>query len=208
MTLPPSLVASIAFCTRWPITCSSRSSCAAAVTPVRGPCSIGAIERSLWRHRHVRTTASRSTGRAFSTGVAPVRNCNISLFMRSDDILDCRQHVTLKFRVVAMPLGVAQHQRELRDQVLQIVHDKGGHAIEGFEFARFQQRFGGAKLTEIARRLPARGLEQIAHFPVDFDLRARRRQHNESEQAGTRRQRNDQPRVADRRKPCWQFQVG
>ena len=43
-----------------------------------------------------------------------------------------------------------------------------------------------AHLAEIARRLAARSFQQIAHFPVEVDRRARRGQHDEAQQLGAR----------------------
>ena len=85
-----------------------------------------------------------------------------------------------------MPLGVLEHQRQLRDQVLEVVHDERGHPVERVELARFEQRLGRADLAEIARRLPARGLQQIADLPVDVDRRPRRHQHDEAQQLAAR----------------------
>ena len=92
------------------------------------------------------------------------------------------QHVALELGVVAVPLGVAQHQRELRDQVLQIVHDEGGHAVEGVELAGLEQRLGRAELLQISGCRARGGLQQVAHFPVDLHRRARIEQHDEADE--------------------------
>jgi hypothetical protein len=105
--------------------------------------------RRTWTLHTRRTIAESSTARGRSTGFVPVRSCSMRLFMRVDDVLDRLEHVALELRIVAMALGVAQEQRELRDEVLQVVHDERRHAVERVELARLEQR--------VARRAPARG---------------------------------------------------
>src|SRR5579864_7738580 len=82
LTVLPDGLASIAFCTRCPITCSSRCSCPNAAAGVVETSSMGTCEPDFAAHTR-RTTSSRSTRRAFSTGSAPVRNWSMSAFMRS-----------------------------------------------------------------------------------------------------------------------------
>jgi hypothetical protein len=66
----------------------------------------------------------------------------------SDDVLHGGQHVALEFRIVPVALRIAEHQRELRHQVLEVVNDEGRHPIECIEFARLQKRLGGLDLTQ------------------------------------------------------------
>ena len=93
-----------------------------------------------------------------------------------------------------MPLRIAQHQRQLRDQVLEVVHDKRRHPVERVELARFEQRLGRADLAEIARRLPARGLQQIADLPVDSIVVRGVISTTKPSSSAPDAQRNDEPR--------------
>src|SRR5574343_700737 len=42
-----------------------------------------------------------------------------------DCMVDGHQHVLLEFRVVAVALGILQHQRQLGNDVLQVMHHEG-----------------------------------------------------------------------------------
>jgi hypothetical protein len=97
-------------------------------------------------------------------------------------VLDRHQHVLLELRVVVQPLGVLHHQRQLRHDVLQVVHDEGRHAVEGLELAHLEQGLGGLHLGQEAGGLAAGGLEQVVDLPVDVHRRPRTAQHDEADQ--------------------------
>ena len=61
-------------------------------------------------------------------------------------VLYRQQHVLLKLGVLAVALGVLHHQRQLRHDVFQVVHDEGRHPVERVELAHLQQRLGGLHL--------------------------------------------------------------
>jgi hypothetical protein len=69
-----------------------------------------------------------------STGVVPSRKLHHQLLHPIDGMLDVIQHVLLEFRIVAVPLRVLKHQRELRDDVLEVVHDERRHPVEASNF--------------------------------------------------------------------------
>ena len=101
-----------------------------------------------WLSQTRRTTAATSVTPGLSAGSLPIRSCNMSLFIRSDDVLDGRQHVPLELRIIAVAFGILEHKRKLRDQILEIVNDEGRHAIEGVELPRLEQRFGRPQLAQ------------------------------------------------------------
>ena len=87
------------------------------------------------------------------------------------------------------------------------MHHEGGHAIEGVELASFEQRLGGLHLRHEAGGLPAGGLEQVAHFPVQLDRRAGAQQRHEPEQLVAHHQRHHQPQVGVGQQPQRQGQL-
>ena len=81
--LPASRVASSAFCTRCPMTCSRRSSCPSACDARRERRARRRVPSrpSPRRPAHDRRELDRAA--AFSTGVAPVRSCSMRRFIRA-----------------------------------------------------------------------------------------------------------------------------
>src|SRR5438552_1839725 len=125
-----------------------------------------------------------------------------------DDVLDGEEHVALKLGVGAMSLGISEHQRKLRHQILEVVDDKCRHSVELLKLACFQECLGGVYLTEIARRLPAGGLEHIPDLPVDVDCRPWRVEHNKPEQIRAGYERDDKPGIWNGAQPGGQRQIG
>ena len=101
-----------------------------------------------------------------------------------DDVDDREQHVALKLRVVAVAFCIPQQQRQLRHQVLQIVHYKRRHAIERIELAHLEQCFGRLNLAQVTRRLASRSFQQVEHFPIHLDRSARGDEDDEPHEAG------------------------
>ena len=116
----------------------------------------------------------------------------------SHDMLDRPHHVALKIRIVAVALGVRKQELQLSNQVFQVMHDEGRHAVEGVEFLRFQQRLGGLRIGQVAGGLAACRLQQVEDLPVEVDLDARVAEHDEADQLLPCQQRNDQPGIAQR----------
>ena len=108
-------------------------------------------------------------------------------------MLDRAQHVALEFRIIPVALDVGEHQLQLRDQVLQVVHDECRQPVEGVELARLEQRLGCHRIRQVACRLATGGLQQVADLPVDLDLDARTGQHDVADQFVGRLQGHDQP---------------
>jgi hypothetical protein len=86
------------------------------------------------------------------------------------DVLDGREHIRLELGIVAVTLRILEHQRQLRNQVLEVVDDERRHPVERVELPRLEQRFARANLSEEARRLPDRSLQEIADLPIDVDV--------------------------------------
>src|SRR5437879_6407402 len=122
-------------------------------------------------------------------------------------IPDGGEHVILETRIVAVTFGILEEQRELGDEVLQVVDHEGGHLVEGVELFRLEQSFGRLHLGQKAADLARRGLEQVAHFPVDVYRGARRGENHEADQVILRNDRNDKPRRSEAPQPLGQLQV-
>ena len=65
-----------------------------------------------------------------------------------------------------MPLGIARHQAELGDQILDVVEDEGEAAVELVEAAGVGERLLAARLGDIGGGLDAGGAEQVEILPV------------------------------------------
>ena len=87
-----------------------------------------------------------------------------------DGVVNGVQHVGLKFRVGLVLFGIRQQQRELGDEVFQVVNDERGGTVERLELARHDELVGRTHLRQVGGRLTRRHLEQIADFPVEADF--------------------------------------
>ena len=58
------------------------------------------------------------------------------------------------------------------------------------EFARFEQGVCYLNLTEVARCLPARSLQQVEYFPIHLDRSARGDEYDETQEAGVQAKRD------------------
>ena len=80
------------------------------------------------------------------------------------------EHVRLELGVVLVALGVAQHQRQLGHQVLEVMDHEGRHAVEGVELAHLQQGLGGLHAGEVAGCLAAGHLSGGEDFDVGDEV--------------------------------------
>ena len=58
--------------------------------------------------------------------------------------------------------GIADHQRELRGAILQVVHHEGREPVVGFELADFGDAAVGFVLREQRRDVLSHGVQQVA----------------------------------------------
>ena len=124
-----------------------------------------------------------------------------------DGMVDRHQHVLLEFRVVAVLFGILQHQRQLGDDVLQVVHHESRHLVEGVELAYFEQRLGRLHLGQEARRLATGSAQQVIDFPIHVDRGARTGQDDETLHVMPHHQRDDQPGIGQGGNPGWNFEA-
>ena len=105
------------------------------------------------------------------------------------------------------PLGVFQHQRHLGDYILEVVHDKGGGAVECVELSNLEQGLVHLHLRKPAGCLATGGLEQVVDLPIDVNAGTRMREHHEADQLATDSQRNQQASLRHGLQPVRQHQV-
>ncbi len=110
-------------------------------------------------------------------------------------MIDGEEHVFLKFGVVFMFFCIFQKQTQLGDQIFQVMYDEGRHPVKGFELAGHQQGFAGPLLGQTVGQLMAGRFEQVAHFPVEFDLAQGLSQQDESDQLVVEHEGDDQPGI-------------
>ena len=123
-------------------------------------------------------------------------------------MLHRHQHVLLKFRVVPVPFGIAQHQRELGDDVLEIMHHKRRHPVECIEFPGFEEGFRGLHPRQETCRLAASGAKHVVYLPIDIDGCAGAGQDHEAGHFLIDNQRNHQPGVGYAIDPLGDLQFG
>ena len=162
----PAGLASIAFWTRWPSACSSRTGSAIAAMPwppeldrMDPLLDLGDGSDDLRRPRIARGSSASRAVAAVEPGEQVVH-----LLHRA---LQRRDHVLAELGLVGVPLGVADDEAELADQILDVVHDEGEAAVEFVEPPGVGERLLAARLGEIARRLDPGGAEQVEILPVE-----------------------------------------
>jgi len=79
-------------------------------------------------------------------------------------------HVVHELRVVLVFPGIGHQQGLLCNEVFQVMHDKRRHAVERFELTRHRKGFRGLHLGQVGSGLARGGLDQIADFPVEWNL--------------------------------------
>lgn len=110
-------------------------------------------------------------------------------------------HIALELGIVGMFFRIGGQQRQLRHQVLQVVHHEGGQAVERVELARQHQGIVGLLLGQVGGGLGAGNLQQIQHFPVELDFAARGHQHHEAGQPALQQERHHQPGLGEGQQP-------
>src|SRR5579864_2489340 len=73
--------------------------------------------------------------------------------------------VPLKRLVTAMLVGIGENQRQLTDEILDVMGDEGKALVELDKLARFGERFARFQFREIARDLTAHDFEKIDVLP-------------------------------------------
>ena len=192
-------LASTAFWSRWPIACSSAAASTIAhrlVSPSR---------RTSWsprlrRDRRGQDWRAAAAARARWTRARRMRRqAGEQIVHLADRALQRRDHVGAEFGIVGVALGIAGEQRQLADQILDVVEDEGEAAVEFLEPLRVGKRFLAMRLGERARRLAAGGAQQVEILPVERAAVIGRGEQHEADQPLVVDQRNAGPGVGVRR---------
>ena len=160
-------LASTAFWSEWPTACSSAAASTTAHRPA-SPSSCTSWSPRLAAIAAVRIGAQRL--RLDPLDAAPARAATSRAsrsFILPTELLQRRDHVGAELGIVGVPLGIARDQRQLADQVLDVVQDEGEAAVEFLEPLGVGQRLLAVRLGERARRLAAGGAQQVEILPVE-----------------------------------------
>src|SRR3954454_133148 len=111
----------------------------------------------------------------------------------ADGGLQRRNHVRPKVGIVGVTLGIAGEQRELADEILDIVKYEREATIEFFETLRVTERLLSQRLGKRTRGLVSGGPEQVEIFPIELPAIFRRCKHNEANKTLVMEQRNGCP---------------
>ena len=76
-------------------------------------------------------------------------------------------HVGAEFLIVGVTLGIARDERQLADEILDVVQDEGEAAVEFLEALGVRQRFLAMRFGQRACRLAPGGAEQVEILPVE-----------------------------------------
>ena len=113
----------------------------------------------------------------------------------ADRRLERRHHIGAEFGVVGVPLGIVRNQRQLADEVLDVMEDEGEAAVELLESLRLAERLVAESLGKRARRLVPRRAQQVEVFPVELAAVVGRRKNDDADQALLVKQGNACPRA-------------
>ena len=120
------------------------------------------------RRRRGRRASATSTGCSGSARAPMVlRQAGEQRVHPVGRILERRDHVGAELGIVGVPLGVARDQRQLADEVLDVVQDEREAAVELVEPRGVGERGMRAILGQIARRLPPGDAQQVEILPVE-----------------------------------------
>src|SRR6266496_4669612 len=86
----------------------------------------------------------------------------------SNRALKCRDHVCSEIGIVGVAFGIAREQRQLTDQILDVVEDESEAAVELLESLRVAKRLLAERFGERTRRLVSRRAQQVEIFPVEL----------------------------------------
>ena len=193
------LLASSAFCSRWPtrllerVGIDKRSTTGVAEQLHLAVAALGGDRRGQDRPQRLRPRSAARARRRLR------RQPREQLVHLADGGLQGRDHVGPELGIVGMPLGIAREQRQLADQVLDVVQDEGEAAVELLEPLRLGERLLAERLGKRARRLVAGGAQQVEILPVELASVFGRGEHHEADQPLVMKQRNRRPRRAVRR---------
>jgi len=118
----------------------------------------------------------------------------------AERVLQRRHHIGTKRRIVGMTLGIARHQRQLADELLDVMKDEGKAAIELVELARLVERDLCRAFGNLACRLPAQGAQQLEILPIERPLEIGAFEHEKTRERIMVDQRHAEPEppVGDR----------
>ena len=179
-------LASTAFWTRWPTACS-RAGGIGHGPQVRVAEQLDLMVAALGGDRVEKDSsgaaaAPTAAARACACGDKP-RQQVVHL---ADRACKRRDHVGAELGIVGMPLGVAREQRQLADQILDVVQDEGEAAVEFLEPLGVRQRLLAMRFGEGAGRLAAGGAQQVEILPVERPAIIGRRQAGRARPADRR----------------------
>ena len=81
-----------------------------------------------------------------------------------------------------MTLGIVRQQRQLADQILDVMHDEGEAAVELVETLRVGQRLLALRLADMAGGLPPGGAQHVEILPIEPPVDRRTRQQDCADQ--------------------------
>ena len=151
--------------------------------------SVGVAEQLERRARRAwRRSRRRGSGAAAAARPSWTRACACGakpgeqVVHLADRALERRDHVGAEFGIVGVALGIARDQRQLADQVLDVVEDEGEAAVEFLEPLRVGERLLAMRFGERARRLAAGGAQQVEILPVERAAIVGRGEQDEADQ--------------------------
>ena len=104
-----------------------------------------------------------------------------------------RHHIGPELGIVGVALGVARKQRQLADQILDVMENEGEATVELLEPLGLAQCLLTERLGERACGLVARGAQQVEILPVELALEFGRGEDNHADEALVMKQGNGGP---------------
>ena len=155
----------------------------------------GRHDRGAWRRwpRQVERSGSGSTALEATRGPACGARRASRSFILPTETFQGRDHVGAELGIVGVPLGIARDQRQLADEILDVVEDEGEAAVEFLEPLGVRQRLLAMRFGERAGRLAPGGAQQVEILPVERAAVIGRGEQDEADQPVVVDQRNAGP---------------
>ena len=165
----------------------------------RVPPSTAATRRAI--------AVERRCCRGFSTGVSPARSWSMQIAHATDDVSDRPSMSRWNSGLSLCRSAFLSSSCSCATRFFRSWTTKADIRLNASNLRASSSASVARDLREIARRLAAGGLEQVAHLPVDVDRARGVGQHDEADQLVRREQRHDQPGIGQRLQPGGQHEV-
>ena len=150
----------------------------------------------------------RHRARLFGPALVMLRQAGEHVVHLAHRLLERQQHVGAEIGIVGVPLGIAREQRQLADQILDVMRDEGEAAVELVEALGVVERLLPLRLADMGRRLAPGSAQHVEILPVEAAVDRRRRKQDRADQPAIMEQRHQRPDMGILDQPKRQVEGG